>query len=345
MKLNTVLGFVLAISGALAALPLQAGESRTHIGAYGELHYNNLPSAKVNGDETIDFHRFVVFLSHDFSDSIHFFSEVEIEHGFVAAEDAAGEVEIEQAYIQFQLNDQLSLVAGQFLVPVGLLNETHEPPSFYGVERNPVEKRIIPATWWEAGLMLSGQLQEWGVSYDLAYHSGLDAGANIRSGRQKVSKAEAENKAVTARIKYSGIAGLELAASLQYQEDSDQLKGGAGSAVLFETHARLQKDRFGLSGLYAVWDLEGAVGTEFLETQSGYYLEGSYRLSEQIGFFIRHNQLNYRRNAGLALDEKQQNFGVNYWPHEDVVVKADYQLQNDDAGDKDGFNLGLGYQF
>ena len=344
MKLNTLLGFVLAINAAVAALPLQANESRTHIGGYGELHYNNLSSSKVNGDETIDLHRFVVFLAHDFSERIHFFSEVEIEHSFVAS-DAAGEVEVEQAYIQFDLNDQFSLVAGQFLIPVGLLNETHEPPSFYGVERNPVEKRIIPATWWEAGIMLSGQRQEWGVSYDLAYHSGLDGGRNVRGGRQKVSKAEAENKAVTARIKYSGIAGLELAASAQYQQDIDQVEGGVGSAYLLETHARLQKNRFGLIALYAVWDIDGVVSPDFLETQIGYYVEGSYRVSERLGVFIRHNYLNYRRDGVLKLDEEQQNFGVNFWPHEDVVIKADVQLQNDSAGNKDGFNVGLGYQF
>ena len=324
----------------------QAGSaSGTEIGGYGELHYNNVASAGENGDETIDFHRFVLFFGHEFSENIHFFSEVELEHS-LAGEGKSGEVELEQAYIHFQLNETMAATAGLFLLPVGIINETHEPPVFYGVERNPVEKRIIPATWWESGVMLSGTMPEIGFSYDLAYHSGLDAGANIRSGRQKTSKAEAENKAITGRVRYSGVPGLQLAMTLQYQEDLDQVEGGADDAVLIETHAVLNKGSFGARVLYAMWDINGDVGVTQLNEQSGYYLEGSYKLSPQWGLFARHSMLNYRRtDAGIELDEAQETVGVNYWPHEDVVVKADIQMQNDDAGDRDGFNLGLGYQF
>jgi hypothetical protein len=39
-------------------------------------------------------------------------------------------------------------------------------------------------------------------------------------------------------------------------------------------------------------------------------------------------------------------FGVNWWPHEQVVVKADYQLQhNTDTKNQSGVNLGVGYEF
>ena len=47
-----------------------------------------------------------------------------------------GEVELEQAYLEFDLNSGLHSRAGVFLLPVGILNETHEPPTFY--ELNPV---------------------------------------------------------------------------------------------------------------------------------------------------------------------------------------------------------------
>ena len=333
----------------LLVLPLLllsgASHAEPEIGGYGELHYNNVPSSGVNGDETVDFHRFVLFFGHEFSEDIHFFSEVELEHS-IAGEGKGGEVELEQAFIHFRLNDSLSATAGLFLVPVGIVNENHEPPVFYGVERNPVEKRIIPATWWEAGAMMSGTLPEIGFSYDLAYHSGLDAGANIRSGRQKVSGAEVENKAMTGRVRYSGQPGLELAATVQYQEDLDQIEGGADDAVLIETHIVLNKGAYGARGLYAAWDINGDVGPKYLSQQTGYYLEGSYKVASAWGVFGRYSMLNYRRtDAGLELKEKQHTVGVNYWPHEDVVVKADIQMQNDDAGDGDGFNLGIGYQF
>ena len=170
----------------------KASSSDTTIGGYGELHYNNLSNSDHSKEtKQLDLHRFVIFVNHEFNENIRFFSEFEIEHALVKdTNDGSndGEVEVEQAYIQFDLNETTIANAGVFLIPVGIINETHEPPAFYGVERNPVEKNIIPATWWEAGVMLSGHYDS-GFSYDLALSSGLDGGTSIRDGRQKTSKA------------------------------------------------------------------------------------------------------------------------------------------------------------
>ena len=134
---------------------------KTRIGGYGELHYNNLDGEGGAADkDEIDFHRFVLFLGHTFNERTRFFSELEVEHALVkdktSGSAGGGEVELEQAYIEYDLNENHRAKAGLFLVPVGILNETHEPPSFYGVERNPIEKDIIPATWWAGGAALSG---------------------------------------------------------------------------------------------------------------------------------------------------------------------------------------------
>ena len=55
---------------------------RTTLGGYGELHYNNLKNQRTGGSgkEAIDFHRFVLFIGHEFNESIRFFSELEVEH-------------------------------------------------------------------------------------------------------------------------------------------------------------------------------------------------------------------------------------------------------------------------
>jgi hypothetical protein len=119
---------------------------RTTIGGYGEVHYNNLDgSGGASDKEEIDLHRFVLFVGHEFNEDIRFFSEIEYEHG-VAGDGQVGEVEVEQAYVEFDLNDRHLARTGVALLPVGIINETHEPTTFYGVERNPVEKDIIPAT-------------------------------------------------------------------------------------------------------------------------------------------------------------------------------------------------------
>lgn len=324
----------------------------TTIGGYGELHYNNWSYDKGGDKKELDLHRFVVFINHEFNDSIRFFSEFEIEHAFVEDTDGGtngGAVEVEQAYIQFDLSDNTKANAGVFLIPVGILNETHEPTTFYGVERNPVESNIIPTTWWEGGAMLSGYYAS-GFSYDLALSSGLDGGTNIRGGRQKTSKASADNLALTFRIKYTGISGLELATTVQAQDDMTQDSSDAiDGATMVEAHARWNVADFTFTGLYARWDIDvntaATQADKDKDTQDGGYLEASYKLNPEFGVFVRQNEWDNGGSGDTSIS--QTDVGFNYWPHENVVLKADYVTHdnNDDAKDYDGFNLGVGYQF
>ena len=329
---------------------------KTKIGGYGELHYNNLDSK-----EEVDFKRFVLYFGHEFTDRIRFFSEVELEHA-VSGDDENGELELEQAYIEFDLNARNALKTGVFLMPVGILNETHEPTTFYGVERNPVETYIIPTTWWEAGAGLHGELGK-GFSYNFDGTSGLDVDTSgsdaflIRGGRQKVSEAKANDGAVTGRLKWTGMPGVELGVAGQWQKDVTQGELGV-SATLLEAHADIQRGPFGLRALYARWDLSNAstinasnpaaVGRD---EQSGWYIEPSlkghvWRIPGEIGVFARYNV--WDNNAGSSNDTEftQVNAGFNYWPIPDVVFKFDVQQQdNDSASNDNGFNLGMGYQF
>lgn len=327
---------------------------KTTIGGYGELHYNNLDNQTAGGDDQkeIDFHRAILFLGHEFSDRIRFWSELEVEHAQAGEGKNGGEVSMEQAYLEFDLTENLASRAGLLLVPVGILNETHEPPTFYGVERNPVENKIIPTTWREGGASLNGRLGE-GFSYDLAIHSGLEtsAGSNyaVRSGRQSVREAPADDLAYTGRVKWTGMAGLELAAALQYQSDITQSQdAAAGSATLFEAHAIWNQGPFGLRALYATWDLDGSgPAAAGADEQTGWYIEPSYKVMPKLGLFARFNQWDNRAGDALDSEYQQIDVGVNYWPHPDVVIKADYQDQDVPTGadEFDGFNLGVGYQF
>ncbi|WP_132973775.1 porin [Thiogranum longum] len=323
---------------------------KTRVGGYGELHYNNLDTD--NGSEkSLDFHRFVLFFGHQFTDRLRFFSELELEHAFsqdTADGSGKGEVELEQAYIEYDLNDRHHVRGGVSLIPVGILNETHEPPTFYGVERNPVEKNIIPATWWAAGVGARGEIAPgWG--YDVSLHEGLNNSAyNIRKGRQKSAEADAHDLASTARIKWTGVAGIELAASIQYQQNITQGIDNDASAWLYEAHADIQRGPFGLRALYAMWDIDGsgakAVGAD---QQEGFYIEPSYKVTPKFGVFARYNQYDNAAGNNADTGKKQYDVGVNYWLNPDVVLKADYQKQDNESntGEKDGFNLGIGYQF
>ena len=333
--------------------------NKTTIGGYGELHYNNLRNdgPKGNKDE-IDFHRFVLFINHEFNDKMRFVSELELEHS-LAGHGAPGEVELEQAYIQYDVTEKTAVVGGLFLTPVGILNETHEPPTFYGVERNDVEKNIIPTTWWEGGAMVQHEIMD-GLSTDLSVTSGLKAKASKnfvpRKGRQKVAEAEAKTFAYNGRLKYTAIPGLELAGTINYQDNycQNEVKG-CDSAALYEGHVVYNKGGFGLRALYAIWDIDGsAVSSVGADEQYGYYVEPSYRfnnawtMNQDIGFFGRYAEWDNASGNSSNTETIQYNFGANWWVDKDVVVKVDYQIQdvgNAIENEYEGLNLGLGYQF
>lgn len=337
-------------TSAVEGMMQGGGKSKTHIGGYGELHYNNIET-EVNGVSTgtnkeIDFHRFVLFFNHDFSERVRLHTELELEHS-LSGEGKPGEVELEQAYVEFDLNERHSAKGGLFLIPVGILNETHEPPTFYGVERNPIENKIIPTTWWEAGAGLSGELAPgWG--YDLAFHSGLSTtDATIRSGRQKVAEAVANDWAMTGRVKYTGIPGTELALAVQNQADIAQGQNAdANSATLIETHAVWQRGPFGARALYAAWDIDGAAPKALgKDEQEGYYVEGSYKVMPELGVFARIASWDLEAGNATDTEEEQTNIGLNWWPHPDVVVKFDIESYEQGNTEKSGYNAGIGYQF
>ncbi len=333
--------------------------SRTTVGGYGELHYNDLEDGNGKESKILDFHRFVLFFGHEFNDRIRFYSELELEHAFIkdnndgSGSTAPGEVELEQAYIEFDLTDNMEAKGGLFLIPVGILNETHEPPTFYGVERNPVEKNIIPTTWGEGGAALTGRIGESGFSYDLAITSGLDDGTDIRGGRQKVAKATANDLAYTGRLKYTGVRGLELAGTANIQSDVTQSTDPTvNGATLLSAHAIYNISQFQVRALYANWDIDvtsaASATDQAKDKQDGYYVEGSWKPISKLGIFARYNVWD---NGGIGdTEQTQTDVGVNYWPHEDVVIKFDVQSSSNGSAvaatkDLDGFNLGIGYQF
>jgi phosphate-selective porin len=339
-------------------LDTSAGRSSspTSIGGYGELHYN------AGETDQIDFHRFVLFTSHEFNDSIRFFSELEVEHS-LSGNGKPGEVELEQAFLEFDMTEITTATVGLQLVPVGIMNETHEPPTFYGVERNNVEKNIIPATWWEAGVKFSGNLGET-IRYDAMIHSGLETpisdsskAFDIRSGRQKVAKATWKNAAYTGRLTWMPIAGVKLGASVQYQSDLTQASSEPTSATLFTAHADIKhqvstKNELGFRALYAQWNLDSNEA-ELLgkDIQRGWYLEPSFKHNldngHAIGVFARYSMWDNEAGSVINTENKQTSFGVNYWPHQNVVLKADYQIDNyaNVSKEDNRFNLGMGLQF
>jgi hypothetical protein len=263
------------------------------------------------------------------------------------------------------------------------MNETHEPATFYGVERNRIESRIIPTTYRVNGVKFAGQLGR-GFSYDLGIHEGLffESGHGgelaIRDSRQNGARAEMDGLGYTGRLRYTGMPGLELGLTLHYQSDMTQdasTRGNIGrdgvfdifgnsvdelDGLLTEAHVVYQSGPWGLRALWAEWDIDNSIASVAnsdssnnglgREDQYGYYIEPSYRFNSDFGAFYRFERTNERAasNVGPANDSATSRslVGVNYWLADNVVLKLDYQFEDDDKDrDLDGYNIGIGWQF
>src|SRR5688500_4009682 len=165
-----------------------AGPITGPLSGYMDFHFN-----KADGEDgVLDFHRFVLLMTHSFSSRVRFGGELEREHAFVEGLEEAGELELEQAYVDLLLWPAGNLRAGLLLMPVGIINERHEPPVFNGVERPFVDTVIVPSTWFDAGAGVHGSIGP-GFRYRAFVVAPLnalefDAAEGIRGGRQKGSE-------------------------------------------------------------------------------------------------------------------------------------------------------------
>ena len=146
------------------------------IGGYGEAHLSLLVNDKGSRKNSIDFERFVLYAGYKFTDRILFNSEIEIEHAKTeeSVSASAGAVELEFAYLDVRGWEPFNARTGLLLIPMGFINEIHEPPFYFGNNRPEVERRIIPATWRELGAGIYGTLLP-GLEYRTYAVNGLNA--------------------------------------------------------------------------------------------------------------------------------------------------------------------------
>jgi hypothetical protein len=365
---------LLLLASPAAAQPAAADSGYPSTGplsGYMDFHFN-----KGDGeDPVLDFHRFVLLLSHAFSPRLRFVGELELEHAFVEGLEESGELELEQAYIDFLLSRRLNLRAGMLLMPVGIINERHEPPVYNGVERPFVDTVIIPSTWFDVGAGIHGEIAA-GVryrAYVVAPLNALEFSAEegIRGGRQKGSEANVRNVAYTGRLEYLGVRGLTLGASFWAGESSFEAPRLDTGVRLGEVDARFRRDRLELRGQFAVVNigdaarlndaLGRAIGVipNIAEQLRGFYGEAAYRVwnagsPRDLVAFVRYENFDtqYRMPEGLLpakeFDRDAWVLGLTYYPDPDIAVKADYVRLRNQSGlipQRHFVNLGLGWWF
>lgn len=357
-----------------SATVAQQPAERTTIGGYGEVHYTNASGAGTPG--TINLRRFVLFVGHSFSDRLALRSEVEVEDAKIEGGEPGGEVALEQAYLDYQFSPAFTLRTGLMLAPVGIVNETHEPPTFNGVERPDFDHDVIPTTWRELGVGAAGALGQSGLSYRLYLLNGLRASGfsadeGIREGRQEGQDALFTNPSLTGRLEY-GRPGLKLGASFWYGGTAEQnpaLGTGAFDAPVFlaAADARYDIGAFQFRGVFANVQIpdadriNSAYGSSVAKRITGGYAEGAVNLlafvapasTQKLNAFVRHERYDTQADVPAGVIDDPANarrlttFGLTYKPLWNVAFKGDYQLRRNAAGTGEGevFRLGAGYQF
>jgi len=230
--------------------PLGTGPSivGSAIGGYGELTLN-APLGDSPGNAIVDLRRIVLFVGHNFTDKLRFYSELEVEHAVSSADDR-GEFEVEQAFLDALLSRRLNLRGGLILVPVGIVNVYHEPPTFNGVDRPDVDLVIIPTTWREPGIGIFGELGPT-LRYQFYLLNGLNANgftaeATIREGHQEAELAHAGDVAVVGRLDWEPRAGSVFGLSAYGGTAGNTLANAVGSVPvgLVEADARTRRGGF-----------------------------------------------------------------------------------------------------
>ena len=356
------------------------GKKGVSIGGYGEFLYQSFDGENENGEPSdersqVDLLRAVLYFGYKFDDRWVFNSEIEFEHA-VTASDKGGEVAVEFAYLDYLFSRALRARAGLVLVPMGLVNELHEPPTFLGARRPDVERFLIPSTWRELGAGFYGDAGRF--SYRLYAVNGLNSegysAEGIREGRAEGSEAAAENWAVTGRLDFTPVSGAVVGVSF-FSGDSDQGRttpagrSFSGTTTVFDAHADWKWRGLWLRGLYArtsisdaaaINEANGLEGDESVGSrQWGWYLQGGFDvLSLKAGSraalipFVRYERYDTQSEVPAGYERNPENdvklltIGAVFKPIEPIAVKLDWQRRKNGASTGvNQWNVGLGYLF
>lgn len=336
------------------------------IGGYGEINYNQ----PEGGNGTLDVQRLVMLFGYKFNDRVQFVTEIEFEH--------VKEVFVEQAFLQYSLNNNVNLRGGLMLVPMGIVNEYHEPTTFNGVDRPSVDKSIVPTTWREIGVGVQGRFNEISLGYQAYLFNGFKSvnagkvlgGSNgLRNGRQKGAESTINTPNVSGKLDYYGIPGLRMGLSgyfgrTQAEDAVDMLEGADVGISMVGMDARYAYQRFTARGQFIHASISDTEAYNTLNTTDlgsalqGWYLEGAYNLlpltkQQQLFAFARYEDYDTHASVegGLirndSYNRNEWTFGLSYKVAPGAVVKADYQVKDNAAATsaKNQLNVGIGVWF
>jgi len=348
-----------------AASKVYSVEQGLSIGGYGEFLFD----APAGGTDTADAQRVVTYFGYKFDDHWVFNSEIEFEHATTSSSSGAttssGSASAEFAYLDYLHTDGFNARGGLLLVPLGFLNELHEPTTYLPASRPVTEQRIIPSTWRENGVGAFGNVS--GVDYRVYVVSGLNGSeftaSGFRGGRQKGSRAATNDAAIAARADWVDTPGVIVGGSV-YHGQSDQDLGGLPdmATTIVEVHADCKVGPWAFRILVARSHVSNAgafnsiTGENLAEEMEGSYVEAGYDIlstlapesDQSLTPFVRYEMIDTQASlpAGFSasggVDDAILTFGLNYKPIDQIVIKADFQDWDDGT---DRLQLLIGYVF
>ena len=294
-------------------------KSRLTIGGYAQLDFNQPTGGGVYHNGTLDVHRMVLLFGYKFNDRAQFISEIELEH--------INEVTVEQAFLNYRILPWLNFRGGLMLIPMGIVNEYHEPPTYNGVERPNVDNKIVPTTWRELGAGFTGVLNSASLKYQIYLVNGfksydgatyLNGSNGLRNGRQKGIESFMSTPNLATKIDYFGLPGLKLGLSGYFgntqstlynnlKKDNVAEKAKADSSVvgvkMFGFDSRYSKKGWEFRAQYVMTYIQNSAqynkfsGKDLGSQLSGWYVEAGYNLFQskpeihsQLVPFVRYEQ-------------------------------------------------------
>lgn len=343
------------------------------VSAYGELTYNQ-PEGD-NGE--LDVQRLVLLFGYKFNDKTQFITEIEFEH--------VNEVFVEQAFVNYNVGSNISIRGGLMLVPMGIVNEYHEPTTFNGTERPAVDNVIVPTTWREIGIGVTGRFNEYSIGYQAYIFNGFrssglngEGGVNgllrgsngLRGGRQRGIRSTVDSPTFSTKWEYYGIPGLRLGLAgyfgrTQADDDVEDLEGSDIGIAMGGLDFRYAYQRFTARGQFIYSSLSDtdeyniATGRDLGSALQGWYLEAGYNLlpqtkKQRLIAFTRYESYDTHASTEGALERNDAynrtdvTAGLSYHIAPGVVVKGDYQFRDNKlSGDNvaNRLNFGIGVWF
>ena len=347
--------------------------SAVTMGAYGEMLYNQ-PEGD-NGE--LDVQRLVLLMGYRFNDKTQFVTEIEMEH--------VEEIFVEQAFVNYNVSNNVNLRGGLMLVPMGIINEFHEPTTFNGTERPAMDNAIVPTTWRELGVGVSGRFNDISLGYQAYVFNGFKSteadgeggvsgflkGSNgLRGGRQKGIKSTVDSPTLSTKLDYYGISGLRLGFSTyfgktQAADDIETINGANIGISMIGMDARYAYGCFTARGQFihaSLSDTEeynALTGNDLGSAFQGWYVEGAFNLlpmnnEQKLFAFARYEMYDTHASTDGSLAENEAydrtdvTTGLTYHIAPGVVLKGDYQFRSnalENSDVKDRLNFGIGVWF